>query len=209
MKRIIVGVVLMACVAGVALADEVTHRQAAEEALTITQADKAVDVMFDQLMMMQRQQLQGVVDPENALALQEKIMNAYKETLSWENTKEEYIDVYVEYFTEEELRELVKFYKTEVGQKFLEKQPELMVRGMEIGQRRAQMAVPKVHAIIREEIERVEKEQEAEGLLDVPQEAPEVVEEAEEETEAMAEEAEEEENEGGDGSGEEAPAEEE
>ena len=48
------------------------------------------------------------------------------------------IKVYADTFTEEELKGLISFYKSPVGQKFIEKTPELMKRSMELSQKRMQ-----------------------------------------------------------------------
>lgn len=46
--------------------------------------------------------------------------------------------VYMKHFTEQELRELIAFYNTPVGQKALATMPEIMQEGAAIGARRAQ-----------------------------------------------------------------------
>lgn len=43
------------------------------------------------------------------------------------------IEIYADTFTEDELRQYIRFYKTPAGQKLLEKSPELSARGMEVG----------------------------------------------------------------------------
>ncbi len=60
----------------------------------------------------------------------------FEEHLSYEALKEEYADLYVEAFSEAEIRELIAFYETPLGQKTLNVLPELMQRGTEIGARR-------------------------------------------------------------------------
>ena len=60
----------------------------------------------------------------------------FEKHLSYEALKEEYADLYVEAFTEAEIRELIAFYETPLGQKTLNLLPDLMQRGTEIGARR-------------------------------------------------------------------------
>ena len=50
--------------------------------------------------------------------------------------KDDYIDLYMDKFTEEELVELGEFYKTDLGKKLMEQTPELVLRGMSIGQKK-------------------------------------------------------------------------
>lgn len=174
MKKIIFVFTLLLCFACVSFADEASHRKIAEEVLQSLKLDKTLAQMFDRMLEMQKQQLKGVVDQEDALVVQEKVAEIYKKEFSWQNTKEDYIDVYVENFTESELVELSKFYNSVIGKKLLKKQPELMKRGMEIGQKYMQKAVPKVHEMIRGEIKSVEEKKKA-----VEKEAEEKMEEEE------------------------------
>ena len=43
------------------------------------------------------------------------------------------VEIYADTFSEDELKQFIRFYKTPAGQKLLEKSPELSARGMEIG----------------------------------------------------------------------------
>jgi hypothetical protein len=62
----------------------------------------------------------------------------------WENDidrkamKEMMVELYAKTFTTAEINELNEFYRSPVGQKFLEKAPELMKLGAEIGMKEAQ-----------------------------------------------------------------------
>jgi hypothetical protein len=56
-----------------------------------------------------------------------------------EMTKEEFIGIivplYDEHFTHDDIRKLIEFYKTDVGQKYVEKLPELSTKSMQAGRR--------------------------------------------------------------------------
>ena len=47
--------------------------------------------------------------------------------------------LYSQSFTDSEIREITQFYKTDVGKKFLEKSPQLMQLGAQIGMKEAQV----------------------------------------------------------------------
>src|SRR5437879_1667067 len=49
-----------------------------------------------------------------------------KKYLTWETLMPEFVKAYKEAFTESEIRELIAFYQTPVGQKMLVKMPELL-----------------------------------------------------------------------------------
>jgi len=60
----------------------------------------------------------------------------------------EFVRLYTESFTEDELRQVIAFYKTPVGQKTLQKMPELLQQGMAYGQRQAQAHLPELQEAI-------------------------------------------------------------
>jgi hypothetical protein len=60
----------------------------------------------------------------------------------------EMIRLYVATFSESELRQLIAFYQTPIGQKALQKMPELMQKGMAIGQKLAQDHMPELQSAI-------------------------------------------------------------
>ncbi|HEX9945404.1 MAG TPA: DUF2059 domain-containing protein [Thermoanaerobaculia bacterium] len=60
----------------------------------------------------------------------------------------ELVRLYVESFTEDELRQLTAIYKTPVGHKALRKLPELMQKGMAVGQRIAQEHMPELESML-------------------------------------------------------------
>lgn len=58
--------------------------------------------------------------------------------------KEKMVELYDKTFTTEEIKELNKFYRSPIAQKFLEKSPELMKLGAEIGMKEAKFKQAKL-----------------------------------------------------------------
>jgi hypothetical protein len=56
----------------------------------------------------------------------ETSINSTLEKFSWEKMKPMFIDIYAEVFTAKELNDVITFYESPAGQKFVVKQPELM-----------------------------------------------------------------------------------
>lgn len=54
------------------------------------------------------------------------------------------VPVYMKYYTEEELDELIKFYNTPIGKKTIALMPQIMQECMEIGQKWGQEAAKKI-----------------------------------------------------------------
>lgn len=60
-----------------------------------------------------------------------------KEVMTWENVREPLARLYTDAFTEEEIDGLTTFYRSPLGQKLKDVQPELAARGMEVGRKLA------------------------------------------------------------------------
>ena len=135
-------------------ADTSSHRKAAEEVLILTAVDRMIEPAFQQIEQMQLGQLRQMDLPEEAYShAQTYIQRIYQviaKEMGWDNIKEDYINLYVDVFTESELRELIRFYQTPLGQKLIEKTPVLMQRTMLLTQQKMMRVMPEIQAISRE-----------------------------------------------------------
>jgi hypothetical protein len=135
-------------------ADVTSHRKAAEDVLILTGVDRMIEPAFQQIEQMQLRQLRQMDLPEEAYDHAQKyIQRIYQvmvREMRWDNIKEDYITLYVDVFSESELRELIRFYETPLGQKLIQKTPVLMQRSMQIGQQKMMRVMPEIQAISRE-----------------------------------------------------------
>jgi hypothetical protein len=145
-KRLAVAWVLVGLAASVVLADEASHRKTALELLEITETKKMLDQVMASVEGMMAQQLQALELPpegqEAAKAVQKDMMGWFSEFFVWEEMRDLYLDVYVEVFTEDELKELIQFYQSPLGQKLLNKMPALMQKSMQKTQAMLQKRMP-------------------------------------------------------------------
>lgn len=125
-------------------APNASHVQAAERLLEASNSENAMRKGMQRVMEMQAKQ-------SPMLASMHDILDEFYAThLTWEKMKPEMVRVYTDTFTEPELRELTAFYRTEIGRKMVERQPEIMVRTMEISQRTVQEHMPELTQKIME-----------------------------------------------------------
>ncbi len=120
-------------------ADEAAQRKLAEDLLVSMQVDKNLPAIREMLLNslippMIEAQLRD--DPVRAQQLIKKISDVFSQGFTWDSLKQDYIDLYAQTFSEDELRALTEFFKTPVGRKYAEKSPELARKSMEIGQRK-------------------------------------------------------------------------
>ena len=74
-------------------------------------------------------------------------MKVTMEKFSWANMKELFVDIYAEVFTKEELDDIIAFYESPQGQKFVAKQPEL-----------TRLTMQKMQAVMAELVPEIQKE---------------------------------------------------
>ena len=73
-----------------------------------------------------------------------KLLTFFNKHVGWESLRDDFIKLYVNAFSVQELQDLVKFYKTPTGQKAIQTMPSLMQQGAQIGQARVQAALPEL-----------------------------------------------------------------
>jgi hypothetical protein len=117
----------------VSLADEASHREAAFRVLEITKAEKSMKTglqsMVDPIVASMRQ---GGMPESAAPEVKGAISEWFAQEMKWEDLKPKIVDIYVQQFTEAELKELYDFYQTPTGQKALEKLPTVTKLSSEI-----------------------------------------------------------------------------
>ncbi len=132
-------------------ADMDAHRQAAEQVLKLTNAHRMLEPMIRQMQQSQLKQLEEMNLSKDAYVITEKYIlrmnELIKAELTWEKMKDDYINLYARKFSEQELEELVQFFKSSIGQKMLEKNPDLMHEVMLVGQDRLMKIRPQMQAI--------------------------------------------------------------
>jgi hypothetical protein len=118
-------------------ASEESHREAAKQMVEVANLDKMLTAMYQQINAVITQNLLAkdpclapIKEPLQALLTKydQKILNA-------DVVKAEIQKVYQTEFSEDEIKQIVAFYKTPAGKKALEKAPVLAAKGMEIAQK--------------------------------------------------------------------------
>jgi hypothetical protein len=79
-----------------------------------------------------------------------KASKLISQELSWKVLENEFIAVYASIYTQEELEGLVRFYGSELGQKYLAKRPALVAAGLDITESRLQSLLPKLEVLSKE-----------------------------------------------------------
>jgi hypothetical protein len=152
---ILVLLVMNMLLASHAIAGEISHRQAAEKILSIGGMEQALVQSIEQMLNIQIRQKPSLVPYKEVMS---KFLKKY---MSYESLKDDIVAIYMEEFTEKELQEILAFYKTPTGRKTLEKMPQLMAKGAQLGVLRVQQNIGELQEMIRAESERIQKSQES------------------------------------------------
>jgi len=139
-------------------ADETNKRKMAEELLLQMGMKKNSEMVMSQIAKMQENTFASIgIEKEKdnkGKEFMDKMWKLIMTELSWEQMKEDYINIYADVFTEGELNDLINFYKSPAGVKYTEKMPELMKKTMEISQARTQKLLPELKKLIEESVEK-------------------------------------------------------
>ncbi|HVR96351.1 MAG TPA: DUF2059 domain-containing protein [Thermoanaerobaculia bacterium] len=160
MKRAMIVGLALACLSpwtAWAAEAESSHRTAAAELLTMMDLEKTVSASVAAMVDAQVQQNPMIERYKDVMVKwAEKVM-------SWEAIGPKMIDLYMETFTEPELRELITFYKTPIGKKALQQMPVLMQKGAMIGAEQAEAHSAELEEMIRAKDAELEKKDQEEN----------------------------------------------
>lgn len=86
-----------------------------------------------------------------------KTMELMNKELNWDKLKDQFINLYAESFSAEELEALIKFYDSPAGAKLVDKQPEVQQKAMLITRKALNDTIMQVYKINREIMEKQPK----------------------------------------------------
>ncbi|MCQ8890052.1 DUF2059 domain-containing protein [Pseudoalteromonas carrageenovora] len=132
-------------------AEQNTKQQKIDELINVMNMDAMVDSMYGQVegMMKNMSAQMGVKPSEQAIfdKYYADMTNVLKSEMSWEKMQPMMVNVYDKHFKEQEIADMLAFYKTETGQKILKKMPIVMQESMQMSQSLIQDAMPKIQDI--------------------------------------------------------------
>lgn len=151
-RRLLVLSLLLIFVLAPLCADDASRAAKVEEFFRLTNLENTYTQMIE-LVRRQTgaqfiQQLTGVQLPPSYQAdleaFQADVFALMDSEMGWERMKAEYIRLYTEAYTEEELDAIVAFYRTPAGQSMVAKTPSLMEKSSALSQAKMALIAPKV-----------------------------------------------------------------
>lgn len=131
-----------------------TKEDLSKEMLQLVDMQKNMDSMVGQIQKMQSMQMKQMnipaEDQEKMAEFQKKLTEKIFDAMKWEKMEPDFIKLFSEVYTEDELKAIVAFYKTPAGQSMLKKQPLLMQKSMEISQKNLMDVMPEIQKMTEE-----------------------------------------------------------
>jgi len=109
-----------------------SHYKAAEDMLTTMNMKQTLDESINQMLAIQ---IKNNPSMQPAEATLKQFFGKY---MTWDALKEDYISIYMNEFTEKELKDMTKFFNTPTGKKMALKQSTISLKGMQLGQEKVQ-----------------------------------------------------------------------
>lgn len=155
MKRLMVVIVLLLAFFPLAAcsAEPDSHRQAAEELLKMLGLEKSMQAGSSAM-------IDAQIQSNPALAPYRDVFQKWAgKYLTWDALGPRMTDLYMQAFTEAELRDLIGFYKTPTGQKALLTLPALQQQRAQIGMEAAQQHKAELEQMLQARKEELDKAQ--------------------------------------------------
>jgi len=121
MKKVII--ILLVCLVGLQLNAQ-NKQEKISELISIINSEQMTNKMFDNMRQMMTQQVEKNLTKEQQGDLSAFIVSELKNMIK-KAVFEYYPKIYDKYFTEKDIKELIKFYKSEAGEKYLKVTPDI------------------------------------------------------------------------------------
>jgi uncharacterized protein len=144
------GLALAGCLAS---AQELTKQVKIERILAATNADATMTQVFNQIKTMTASAVPAGTTPEQQVKSQEaqnKILDLVKSRMNWDKMRPQYMKIYDETFSDQEISGIFAFYQSPAGHAMVEKMPTLISKAMAVVQSQMADLMPEIQRITKE-----------------------------------------------------------
>lgn len=82
----------------------------------------------------------------------------FRRYASYQALKKHLAKIYLDTFTQDEIREFIRFYQSPAGAKFAEKNPEITMKAADLGQKMVQSNLPELQKILQEKMAKMRQQ---------------------------------------------------
>ena len=157
LRRLFLLLSILACTL-VAHADDASKLAKIQEFFKVSKMDQMMaQVMkqtMDQVNSGMTQQIMGVqLSPDQQQKvdqLTDKVRKIVSGALSWDNLEPEYAKIYADAYTEQQIDDILAFYKSPTGQAMVEKAPDLIKQASAISHDRLAVVIPELQKLMKD-----------------------------------------------------------
>jgi uncharacterized protein len=132
-----------------------------EELLVVTKSESMIDSVYANLDQMIAQSMRQATQGEKLTAEQRRVLETvpaklaalFRQEYSWATMRPQMIKIYMESLEQEDVDDLLVFYKSRGGQALINKMPVVMQKSMQLSQTMLQTIMPKVKETMKQAIE--------------------------------------------------------
>lgn len=139
---------------GFAKDSEADKRESVKELMTLMDVDSMLETMYAQMGQMSAGMAQqmGITASEQGIFdnYMKGVITSMRETVSWERMEAPMTDIYLKTYTEEEIEDLLSFYRSSTGRSLIKKMPEVMGESMKLSQSMMAEFMPKMKELAAE-----------------------------------------------------------
>ena len=169
MKRFFLAVMAVLLLApGLRAQDDAAKRAKVEELFTVMRMDQTMSRMMTAIRQQTEKMMQSIMQPSPGTSqmtpeqkritqeFQNKVLTAATEAVGWKALEPDMVNLYASTYTPQEIDGLIAFYKSPVGQTFLDKTPDLTQASMQLTQQKVMALQPKMQALIQDYAKQIE-----------------------------------------------------
>ncbi len=123
-------------------ADNNSHLQQVEVLFRLTQMEKKIDESVDSVLQLQLQQSPQLADKKD------QMRSFFSKYIGWNAIKKDLAGIYMQTFTEDELKSINDFYITPTGQKVINELPQLVQQRNQVAMQRLKENVGELQQIL-------------------------------------------------------------
>jgi hypothetical protein len=148
-SRIVIGFAAAFLLAGGAWADDASRAAKAQELLQVAKMDQGFKQMLERAQAtIKTQSTRQATTPADKAAIEEKISPILSQQLNWDQLKPQFVKVYADTYSEEELDAILAFYKSPAGQAWFGKSADVGNKARQITQQAMQDAQAQVRKVL-------------------------------------------------------------
>jgi hypothetical protein len=140
--------------------DEASKTAKVEEFMTVANIEQnlkqALDLAMNQMKNSMLGKTSGVdLPPDRAKKMEEmqdKLSQLMRESMSWDKLKADFIKIYSDAYTEQQIDDMLAFYRSPTGRAMIAKMPQLMAQSMAVAQQHVATIMPEIQKLVHDSL---------------------------------------------------------